>query len=236
MKQDIKDVKQRILIESDGEKLLAKYLNEITNQFFIRGLKDSYAIVSNFETILLEKIAERVEKGKITQFEISRIIEGNGSPADVANQYIEINEIELDSRYDTKTGLQEGSSNIEQLDDISQLSEKLDIEITDGIFSSIFDSLIQIVFGSGVIFVEIWASPVRISGRVLDGFYLGIQSGLNQGTNPIAKILKGIGGAVVGPLKGFVNGFEFTFNKMGEGFEIIGKGFVDFGKSLYKSR
>lgn len=236
MKQDIQDVKQRILIESDGEKLLAKYLNEITNQFFNRGLKDSYAIVSNFETLLLEKIAERVEKGKITQFEISRIIEGNGSPADVANQYIEINEIELESRYDTKTGLQEISSNIEQTDEISQSTNNLDIEITDGIFSRILDSLIQIALGAAIIFVEIWISPVRVSGRVLDGFYLGIQSGLNQGTTPGAKILKGIVGAYVGPMKGFVSGFEFTFNKMGEGFEIIGKGFEDFGKSLYRSR
>lgn len=227
------EIRSRILIESDGERRLHNYLNEVTNEFHRQGVKEAYEICTNFETLLLEKIEEKAGNGKINQFEISRIIEAHGSPKEVVREYMEINDI---TPQPVKTENKERktisiSTSVQKEIVLPTKLEMVNDNFKPAFLSSLIEIGVFIAIALAIGVGEFFIAPIRIAGHMLDiGFSRGIKNFKNM-TYPF-KIAYFTGGFIKGLFIGFFPGIIYSLYKMGQQIYIIGLGFQKLANLL----
>ncbi|MDH5401581.1 MAG: hypothetical protein OEY49_03740 [Candidatus Heimdallarchaeota archaeon] len=207
-------IKERILMESDGERLLRTYLNQVTEEFYKRGVKDGFEIVTNFEGLLLEKVAEKAGEGKITAFEISRIIESHGKPSIVVEEYIDINNIDIlpINNFDEPKLTQ--INNIRQRKLTLPTKNKLLVNnFTPGFLTRFIDILMMISIFMVIGVCEFYLSIFRIAGLMIDSAVINAKQTLLRYDARMFLITLPIG-FTLGFLIGLFTGITFSLHKI----------------------
>lgn len=89
-------IDDRIGIAADSSKVLVDYLDAVAFEFASAGIKDAYSIVAELENTILQNLKALGKQTKLVTIDVRRQIEAIGSPHKILQDYLEINEIEIE--------------------------------------------------------------------------------------------------------------------------------------------